>query len=207
MDQTYFRVLHSLNLKRPITVVGLPGIGRIGNIVARFLIESSRAELFAEMYSPSFPDYVVIDKNGICRPPRYEFYASTTNKNLLILTGDAQLPIDNVVVHHEICGEVIDFISDIGSDFIITVDGASSPQPTKDVYIAATSKKLAAEYSKRNAALFKGGRIIGPSGLLLGLAKMRRLRGICIIGQTTGLTVDQEAALNVYRFIKKIAIN
>ena len=91
MDEPYLRYLSHPKLETPVFVEGLPGFGNVGKIAARLLIESSRAELFAELYSPFFPDYVIVGKSGICRPPRYAFYASSMEKShLIVLTGDAQ---------------------------------------------------------------------------------------------------------------------
>jgi proteasome assembly chaperone (PAC2) family protein len=204
MNQAYIRLLFDPKLENPIFVVGFPGIGNIGRTVARLLIEFSRAKLFAELYSPSFPDYVFIDKKGVCHPPRYEFYASTTGRNLVILTGDSQPPLEDIPAHYEVCSEVVDFAGKLGCSFIITVEGAPSPHPTKDVYVAATSRKQAEEYTRKNALIYKGRSIVGVPGLLLGLAKRRGLEGICLLGSTLGITADRETAFRVYKFLKKV---
>jgi len=204
MKQTYLRTLFHPDLEEPVMVVGLPGIGNIGKIVARLLIEFSRARRFAELYSPSFPDYVLIDEKGVCRPPRYEFYASATGGNLVILTGDSQPPLEDIPAHYEVCSDVLDFVSNLGCKFIITVGGALSMHTKREIYVAATSKKQTEECKEKGARIYKGGRIVGASGLLLGLAEKRRMEGVCLLGSTLGLTVDQEAAFNVYKFLRKV---
>jgi len=91
MQKPYFRKLFHPELNEPVLVEGLPGFGNVGKIAARLLIDFAQAKLFTELYSPSLPDYVVVDKDGICHAPRYEFYASSTGKTqFIILTGDAQ---------------------------------------------------------------------------------------------------------------------
>lgn len=204
MNQTYIRMHSRPKLEDPVLVAGLPGIGNIGKIVAGLLIESSHAELFAELYSPSFPDYALIDKEGICRPPRYEFYASKAGKNLMILTGDSQPPLEDIPAHYEVCDDVLDFATSLGCKFIITVGGAPSPHRTKEIYVAATSRKQAKECLEKEVTIYKGGRIVGAAGLLLGLAKKRGLKGICLLGSTLGLTADREAALRLYKFLGRI---
>lgn len=204
MDEPYFRYLSRPKLEAPVFVEGLPGFGDVGKIVARLLIESSGAELFAELYSPFFPDYVIVGKDGICRPPRYEFYASSTEKpHSVVLTGDAQ-PSEDVVAHYELCDKVMDFIEEHGCKFVVTIGGMPTPRPEKKVYVAATSSKLASEIMKKGAAIYGGGRIVGATGLLLGFAKKRGLDGICLLGPTSGLRPDREAALSVFKFLKKV---
>ena len=45
---------------------------------------------------------------------------------------------------------------------------------------------------------------MGATGILLGLAKVRGWTGICLLGATSGLRADKEAALSVFRFLLKI---
>jgi len=204
MDKPQFRHLFHPKLESPIFVEGLPGFGNVGKIAARLLIEFTHAKCFAELYSPSFPDYVIVNNEGICRPPRYEFYASSTDKNqFIILTGDTQPSLEDVIAHYELCDEILDFAEKYGCRFIVTTGGVPTPRPGGEVYIAATSEKLAAENMEKGALMYGKGRIMGATGLLLGLAKERGLEGICLLGATTGLKADRGAALSVFKFLMK----
>jgi len=205
MDKPYFRQLFTPELKDPIFVEGLPGFGNVGKIAARFLIEFTSAKPFAELYSPSLPDYVIANKNGVCRPPRYEFYASTTQKtHFIILTGDAQPSLEDVISHYESCDEILRFVEKYGCKLVVTMGGVPTPQPSKEVYVAATSEKLAVETMEKGAIIYGMGRIVGATGLILGLAKNRGMDGICLLGATTGLRADQGAALTVFKFLMKM---
>lgn len=202
MNEPYICVLYQPDLENTILICGLPGLGNVGKIAAHLLIESTGAKLFTELYSPSFPDYVLIDDKGICRPPRYEFYASETqDRDLIILTGDVQPPMEDILAHYEVCGEVLDFVADYGCEFIVTLGGAMESKLEKEVYVAATSQRITEDFTKKGAAIYKGGRIIGASGILLGLAKERGIDGVCFLGSTRGLTVDKDSALYLYKFL------
>jgi len=204
MDKPYFHHLFHPKLESPVFVEGLPGFGNVGKIAAHLLIKFTRAKRFAEFYSPSFPDYVIVNKEGICRPPRYEFYASSTEKNnFIILAGDTQPSIDDLVAHYEICGEILDFVEKYGCRFIVTIGGVPTPEPKGEVYVAATSQEFAADIVGKGAVIYGKGRIVGATGLLLGLAKNRGLKGVCLLGATTGLTADREAAFTVFKFLMK----
>jgi len=205
MDKPIFRQLFTPELKDPIFVEGLPGFGNVGKITARFLIEFTGAKPFAELYSPSLPDYVIANKNGVCRPPRFEFYASTTQKHhFIILTGDAQPSLEDVIAHYELCDEILRLVEMYGCKLVVTMGGVPTPQPTKEVYAAATSEKLAVETMEKGAIIYGKGRIVGATGLLLGLAKNRGMDGICLLGATTGLRADHVAALTVFKFLMKV---
>jgi len=128
MDKPYFRCFFEPPLEKPIFVEGLPGFGNVGKIAAQLLIEFTRAKVFAELYSPSFPDYVIVNEDGTCRPPRYEFYAASTEKNqFIILTGDSQPSLEDLLAHYDLCDEILDFAEKYGCKFIVTMGGVPTP--------------------------------------------------------------------------------
>jgi len=205
MDEPFLRSLSHPELKEPVLVEGLPGFGSVGRIATGLLIEFSRADRFAELYSPSFPDYVIVDKDGVCRPPRYEFYASSQGSpHFIILTGDAQPSPEDVTAHYDLCGRILDFVEGYGCRLVVTLGGVPTPRPSKKVYVAATSSKLAVEIMEKGAFLYEEGTIVAATGLLLGLAKVRGLEGICLLGATSNLEADREAALSVFKFLMKV---
>ena len=205
MHKPYFHHLYHPELKKPILIEGLPGFGNVGKIAARLLIEFSQAKLFTELYSPSLPDYVIVNKNGICHAPRYEFYASSTGKtHLIILTGDAQPSIEDIGAHYRLCGEILDFVEEHGCKFLVTMGGVPLPRSAGEVYVAATSSKRAIEIMEKGAAIYGEGKIMGATGLLLGLAKSRGWEGACLLSATPGLKADKEAAFSVFKFLMKM---
>ena len=204
MDKPYFRELFKPNLENPIFVQGLPGFGNVGRIAAHLLVKFCSAKPFAELYSPSFPDYVSISSKGICHLPRYEFYsASIDNNNLIIMTGETQPSFDDVVAHYQVCSEILDFIEQQGCHFIVTMGGVPITEEKAQVYVAATSPKLATEFMEKGAVIYSKGRIVGGTGLTLALAKERNLEGVCLLGATLGFKADRGAGFLVFKFLMK----
>jgi len=201
MNRTFIRVLRHLKLEDSILIAGFPGIGDIGSIAAKIFIKLSQAELFAELYSPTFQDFVFIDKNGVCHPPRYEFYAVRKGQDLIILTGDGYPALEDISGYYEVCGEILDFAEKLGCKFIITIDGAAVPMSKEEIYVAATSKGIALKYIKKGAIPYRNKRIIGLSGLLLGLAEKRGLEGACLLASTPTYRRNRKAAFRVYKFL------
>lgn len=205
MDQPIFNILSQPKLEGAVFVEGLPGFGNIGKIAARMLIDFAHAKLFTELYSPSFPDYVSVSKNGICHPPKYQFYTAQFGKtNFVILTGVAQPSRDDVVAHYTLCDEILNFMKKYKCKLIVTMAGVSTPKPAEEVYVAATSADLRAKAVDKGAIIYGGGRIVGAAGILLGLAKNRGWEGICLLGATTGLKADRKAAYSVFKLLLKI---
>ena len=204
MDKPYFRKIFNPVLENPIFVQGLPGFGNVGKIAAYLLIKFCSAKPFAELYSPSFPDYVSVNSKGICRLPRYEFHAAPMEKNdFIIMTGDTQPSFEDVVAHYEVCSEILEFIEKHSCGFIITMGGVPISEEKAQVYVAATSPRLAAEFMEKGAVIYSKGRIMGATGLMLGLAKEHGLNGVCLLGATTGFKADRGAGFSVFKFLMK----
>jgi len=204
MDKPYFRLVSKPVLENPIFVQGLPGFGNVGKIAANLLIKFCGAKPFAELYSPSFPDYVSVNSKGICRLPRYEFYAAPMEKkDFIIMTGDTQPSFDDVVAHYQVCSEILDFVEKQKSSFIVTIGGVPITEEKAQVYVAATSSKLATEFMEKGAVIYSKGRIMGATGLMLALSKERNLQGVCLLGATTGFRADRGAGFSVFKFLMK----
>lgn len=205
MDKPYFQMLSQPKLENPVFVEGLPGFGNVGKIAARLIIEFTHAQVFAELYSPSFPDYVVVNKDGVCLPPRYEFHTASLGKTqFVILTGDAQPSREDVVAHYVLCDAILDFVAQYGCKFIATMAGVTTPKPAGEVYVVATSPELAVKAVEKGGVVYGGGRILGAAGLLLGLAKNREWEGVCLLGATTGLKADRGAAFSVFKLLMRM---
>ena len=61
---------------------------------------------------------------------------------------------------------------------------------------------------KKHGAVFKknepGGGIVGASGLLLGLGKLRGFEGACFMGETPGYLVDPKSAKAVLKVLMSL---
>jgi len=204
MDKPYLREMFNPSLENPVFVQGLPGFGNVGRIAAHLLIKFCEAKPFAELYSPTFPDYVSISSRGITHLPKYEFYAAPMEKNnLIIMTGETQPSFDDVLAHYQVCGEIVDFAEKLGCHFIMTMGGVPITEEKAQIYVAATSSRLATEFMEKGAVIYSKGRIVGGTGLTLALAKERKLDGVCLLGTTTGFKADRGAGFLVFKFLMK----
>jgi proteasome assembly chaperone (PAC2) family protein len=203
---SYTHLRFTPKLKSPVLVEGLPGFGNVGKISSELLIKSSEAELFAEYYSPFLPDYVVVTESGVCSPPCYKLFASTKQRkpSVVILTGDSQPQVENVVAHYEICEEILDFAERLGCASVITIGGVPVSTGRKEVYVAASTPLLMEKAVELGGIVYGKGRIMGATGLLLGLAKERRLPGLCLLGATSDVRSDKDAAFAVFEILTRV---
>jgi hypothetical protein len=204
LDRSYYHQISTPVLENPIFVQGLPGFGNVGKIAAHLLVKFCGAKPFLELYSPSFPDYVSVSSKGICHLPRYEFYSANMEKNdFVIMTGDTQPSFDDVLAHYAICSEILDIVKKQGCSLIVTIGGMPMTEEKAQVYVAATSPRLAQEFMDKGAVIYSKGRIVGATGLMLGLAKERGMEGICLLGATSGFGADRGAGFSVFKFLMK----
>ncbi|MEM0466127.1 MAG: proteasome assembly chaperone family protein [Candidatus Thermoplasmatota archaeon] len=198
-------------LKNPILIEGLPGIGNVGKLAVEHLIEITHAKKFAELYSKDFPPQVFINADGTIKLVNNEFYFLKAQKrnqqDLIFLTGDYQgLSAQG---QYELANTILDIAEDLGVKFIFTLGGYGLGHDIKEpkVLFAATDKKFV-KTMKQYGAVFRknepGGGIIGASGLLLGLGRLRGFEGTCFMGETPGYLVDPKSAKAVLKILIKI---
>ncbi len=204
MDKPYLRKLSNPTLDNPIFIQGLPGFGNVGRIAAHLLIKFFDAKPYAELYSPTFPDYISISSKGIAHLPRYEFfYAPVEKNNIIIMTGEIQPSFDDTVAHYDVCDSVLDFVEEMGCKFIVTMGGVPITEDKTQVFIAATSSRLATEFMEKGGVIYSKGKIVGGTGLTLALAKERKIDGVSLLGTTMGFKADKGAGFLVFKFLMK----
>ena len=86
---------------------------------------------------------------------------------------------------------------------IVTIGGMPLTEERAQVFVAATSRRLALEFMDKGAVIYSKGRIVGATGLMLGLAKERNMEGICLLGATSGFRSDRGAGFSVFKFLMK----
>ena len=66
-DINVVRLETDIQVKDPVFIVGLPGVGHVGKLVAEHLVEELDAEKVVEIYSKFFPPQVLVDENSEIR--------------------------------------------------------------------------------------------------------------------------------------------
>ncbi len=210
MKETTIVKIKDAELDRPVMVEGLPGIGHVGKLVAEHLVEELQAEKFIEIYSPHLPPQVLVNKDGTIKLVRIEFYAwksrSAKAKDLVIVVGDYQSTSN--VGHYEISGVMLDLALKYGVQRIYTLGGYGIGQLVdQPVVLGAVNNIKLIDEMKELGVIFKenepGGGIVGASGLLLGLAQLKNLDAICLMGETSGYLVDPKSAQRVLGILTK----
>jgi uncharacterized protein (TIGR00162 family) len=192
-------------LKKGVLLTGLPGIGLIGQVVGRYLVEELKAEKIATLISPHFPHQVFMTKKGGMRLIRNSFFLHRGRKHdLLVLVGDIQAM--SSVGQYEVSGAILDFCQKLGVREILTVGGYSTGKISEQRRIFAVATSDAVRSRLRKYGIIFGearGSIVGAAGLLPSLGRFRGMEGSCVMGETHGGYVDTSSARQIVLFLSK----
>jgi uncharacterized protein (TIGR00162 family) len=193
-------------LRSPKLVGGLPGSGYVGKLAADHLIKELGAHLAAEIYSYSFPPQVILKEDGTIELMKNELHFWENpgeGPDLLIMTGNAQAV--NPEGQYELAEKILELSKEFGADCVYMmaayITGRYVDHPK--VFGAATTTEGVAELEENNVTIMREGSVVGMNGLLFALAKLRGIKGYCLLGETSGYIVDAKAAQAVLEVLAK----
>ena len=191
------RVLKQIKPNFKILICGMPGSGYVGKLAVDYLVKELKAELVAEIYSDSFPPVVIIKRDGVAELIKGEIYSCqdpSTKQNLLIFTGGTQ-PV-TAEGEYEVADAVLEFAKKANVNLVYSMGAyiLGSFVENPQVHGTATSKNLLAGLRKHNVLIMKEGSITGMNGLLFALSQLKKMQGICLLGETSGYVVDAKAS-------------
>jgi uncharacterized protein (TIGR00162 family) len=205
VKDTYIKERVSVELRSPVLVAGLPGLGLVGKIAIRYLIKQLHAQRFAFLYSPHFPYFVLVNKKGSVRLLRGVFYYLKNppgEHDFIFFTGDSQS--QTIEGQYEIADCMLDFAKKRSVQAIVTIGGYRMEAKEKPkVFVAATGQAVLDKAVAAGAVVSDSGSpIVGTAGLILGLARFKRIDALCLLGETRGYLPDPLAALSVLEVLK-----
>lgn len=194
-------------LESPIMIEGLPGVGNVGKLAAEHLIDELKATKCATIVSKYFPPQVLVNEDGTIKLVSNELHylkQEGDKPDLLILVGDYQgLSPEG---QYELTYEILDIAENMGVKKIFTLGGYGLGKMVEEPRVlgAATSKEMV-DKMKELGVVFQEGEpgsgIVGASGLLLGLGKIRGMEAVCLMGETSGYFVDPKSARKVLKVL------
>lgn len=207
MKETYVKETLKTDLKDPVLIEGLPGMGMVGRIAARFLIKQFGAVRFAELYSPHFPYYVLVNKKGSVRLLRCEFFSCKNpvgDNDLVFLVGDSQA--QTIEGQYEVTDAILEYAVKLGVRTIVTIGGyrQEADKAPRVVAVSTSPELLEKALSAKAVASPSGNPIVGTAGLMLGLAKFKNVDALCLLGETRGYLPDPVAAKSILEVLEKM---
>ena len=211
MEDVLIRVTGQAELKDPILVEGLPGVGNVGKLAADYLKEKLDAKPLATIYSKFFPPQVYVSEDGLIRlvsnDLSYRRAERAGERDLLILGGDYQGITPEG--QYELTHRVLEFCAKLGVREVYTLAGfAQGHVVDRPRVLGAATSPERVEAMKKYGVVFSrndpGGGLIGASGLFLGLGRTFDMEGVCLMGETSGYFVDPRSAEAVLKVLTQV---
>jgi uncharacterized protein (TIGR00162 family) len=203
-----------VKLEEPYLLCGLPGIGQVGKVTIDYLITELNAILFGEVYSYFFPSYVIINQEGMVELLKNELYFwenKGSKHDLIFFTGNTQAVSPEG--QYLIADEVLNVLLPFGVKRLYSIAAHVSDKKVEipRVYGAANDAILIEEMKNHGVLPMGKSSIGGMNGLIFGLAKIKELQGMCLLGETRGYqtptgqtVVDVKAARAVLEVLTKM---
>jgi uncharacterized protein len=193
----------ALKLRKPVAIVGSPGLRSIGKLAVDSLITQTKAQLSAELYSthlPSIyqtmPSYAAdpslpgmggaIVESGMLDFPKVQFYACS-NPPLIFARGYHA----NFAGQFSVAEKVVEYLSEAGVIRMMVVAGYGSKE--KKICCAANSQKALNQMKEKfSVGIGYKGPFMGFSGLVFGLSKLKGMDSVCLFAGTEPKEDDLE---------------
>jgi hypothetical protein len=208
MDEIEVETVADPDLRDPVLVEGLPGVGHVGKLAAEHLLEELDSELVRRVYADEFPPQVTIDDEGVAELAHAEFHAvDAGDRDLLVLTGDHQAQSNEG--HYHLTDVFLDVADDFGVERGFALGGVPTGELVDEPTVLGAVTDPAARDGLEDAGVeFRedepAGGIVGVSGLLLGLGGRRGLDVACLMGETSGYLVDPKSAQAVLEVLQSV---
>jgi uncharacterized protein (TIGR00162 family) len=132
------------------------------------------------------------------------WWRSESGTELLLLTGDSQPA--NPDAEYDLAEEILNVAERFGTKHVYTLAAYITGVfvEKSKVFGTATDPETVNSFSLYDISLMDSGSITGMNGLIIGIAKMRSMKGACLLGETSGYVVDAKASKSVLETLVKI---
>jgi proteasome assembly chaperone (PAC2) family protein len=186
MDLQYYS---QPELKHPTMIAAWPGMGYLAKISADYIRRRIKAKQFAEI---TYYHNVLVYNKGKAElaPIRHKLYCSEKH-NLIICVGDAQPSIPEESLR------LAETIADIALKFKVKRIYTMAAFPneyneTPKIYGIFTDEKIRPVLEELGVEIIEDeGAVNGLNGVMVGVASLKGIEGICLMGDITYANVPQ----------------
>ncbi len=199
-------------LNNPALFAAWPGVGDVAVIVATYLLRKLEFKELARLRPAFFFDPVgVMVRNNVVEEPQFPqsvFYymKGAGGQDLILFMGEAQPTTKS----YDMANAIVDAAAHFHVRRIYTCAAAitrihHTEEPR--VWLTATNPALVKELEKQGTFQTGNLQIAGLNGILLGVAKERKMEGVCLLGEVPNYATrvhNPMAALAIMPIIAKI---
>jgi len=188
-----------VTLDKPIVIVGFPGPGLVGTIVAHHLIQMMDMELIGTIRSPFIPAIAPF-YSGVLRAP-IRIYASKDGK---IATVISEVALPTISLPY-FAYAISEWAQNNGATELICIEGLPKKEEKKKIIVfGAAEPEILKELLEHDIPRLPVGFIAGMSGAIMNECLMREVDGLCLLVEATEDAPDPEASAEVVRSLNRI---
>ncbi len=190
-------------LRRPVLIEGLPGVGNVGKLAADLVARQLGARRYARMYSEELPPQVIVDGDCVADAARMELWvADIGDRDAVFVLGEFQGTTPNG--QHILSEDVFRMVLPYDPSMVITLGGYGTGQlsAAPRVLGAVSDPSMRPRMEAAGIGFYPGepqGGIVGAAAMMLAFGAMYGVPSVCIMGETSGYIVDHRSARNVIR--------
>src|SRR3989338_2262436 len=202
-------VLKEIKPKNPILIAAWPGMGEVALQATRYLCKQLKAQPFAKLQTKKFfhqTDIAVknglLSLNTIADSPFYYWENVLGQHDLIIFISEFQPSSEKTFTYAQ---EILEFAARLGVQTVFTFAALLTSNDLgvlPQIWAAATDQKLMAEIQRYNVRPMASGQVSGLNGLFLGIAKAKKLKGACFLGEIPFYAVQIENPATSLRLLE-----
>ena len=120
------------------------------------------------------------------------------------MTGDTQ-PV-NPDSEYLLAEEILDIAAKFNPKQVFTlaayITGVFIDKPR--IFGTATHIDIVKRFEEKGVLAMDGGSITGMNGIMIGIAKLRGMKGVCLLGETSGYVVDAKSSKSLLEILLSI---
>ncbi len=173
-----------------VLIVGMPGMGRVGQTAVEEVMSASGAKLVAHVYSTYFPSQVLVGRNGRVRLMKGDLYESD---KAIFFIADTQP--HSAEGQNEVAFEVLKYLVERGVKAVVAGAAFVMPEVStgRRVFVAGNEEGIIEEFKRLGAEPIEEGVISGINGSIIGWAEYFGIPGATILGESWSMFVDLNA--------------
>ncbi|OUJ18349.1 Archaeal enzyme of ATP-grasp superfamily [Methanonatronarchaeum thermophilum] len=180
-------------IENPVIIEGFPGIGLIGNIAARYMIDAMDFREIGLIKSNRYPPVAIIQEGEAQHPLRIY-----KKNEYIIFTSDIPLTSD---LAKDVAREIVQWSIQKNSQIIISIAGISTTSRDASRVFSAAREKKDLQGIEEQTEKFTTGNILGFTGCILNESKIQGIPAITLLGETRGIGPDPRSAADVIQIL------
>jgi len=188
-----------VNLKGYTLVEGFPGMGLVGTIATKYLVERMKMQQIGYLESEVFVPIIRIHDGLPIHPSRIYVH---NEKKLVVLVSEQIVPQQFT---EKLARALVDWVEKKGIERVVSLSGirASGDEKAKDVYGIACDFRSKDFLKKQNVEVIKEGITTGVTAVILLELRDRKVDAFSLLGNVK-ITADYKAAASIIKKLNEI---